>query len=67
VRSDEFRYLATSVTVEDTEECDLMIGDIEICDVGIFHILPPALHLAGGVFELFVFLPVGAFDSDGFV
>lgn len=41
------------MSVEDTEHAVGFVADFDlgICDAGVLHVLTPALHLAGGVFD----------------
>jgi hypothetical protein len=68
VGCDKLRDLPPSVAVEDSEEADVIIAwDGIVGDVGIFHVLPPALHFADCVLQGFVFFPSLLFGGDWFI
>lgn len=65
---DKLRDLPPSVAVEDSEEADVIIAwDGIVGDVGIFHVLPPALHFADCILQGFVFFPSLLFGGDWFI
>lgn len=64
----KFGDLCSSVAIEHSKERDVMVaGYLKFSDVGILHVLPPALHLASGVFVVFVLCPVAGLGGDRLV
>lgn len=68
VGSYKFGDLCSSVAVEHSKESDVVVaGYLQFSDVGILHVLPPALHLASGVFVVLVLGPVAGLGGDRLV
>ena len=56
------------MSVENSIKSNVIVArDGIVGNVGIFHVLPPPLHLAGSILEELVLFPVKFFGGDRFI
>jgi hypothetical protein len=64
----ELGSFGSSMSIKDSKECEIFkLWNCEVGNVRVFHVSPPALHLAGGETELLVLFKSSELVSDGFL